>query len=638
MRARALTVAFVVGLTTGLVTTFGPPAGADHLLPPGPHSSNTETTEAGLALGAGTWAHISNFPANPGTDLKFFRDNREIFASSGTLGTGDEGHVGQRITKLTTGQGSVVNPTWWADHASANCVAPSTGVTGLQHDAAVAGAFRRTSRPTSIPGAESLDIQLLIDTTDSTTGRCHDTAGGGLEIIDITNPANPRELHLTRHRGTTHTATVDATRPYIVYSDSSDFSGNNTIDVVDVRSCLNLGSATLADKRAACRPLVYRLKMVDEWTYQRNFYNGGGAIDPTFGSAACHDITAIGTRLYCAGIRATLILDVANLTDPATGNVRGTPLACPLIAGTNTAAMVSNCAGTGGPANTIDAGAFEFLGTVNHAGIDCTMPPAPRNTNCNSNLLVASTEDVSISHEAEPTPDGNVMFVTDERGGGVVPPGASCVTGGDNPIGNGGIHAYDISGATPGRPAVPNFPHMLQPNGAKATFIGNAIAPAPTFCDVHVIQHVPGEQRLVAAYYSQGVKIVDYWIHDQGNSDPSDDRLSFRETSCFLLPGANTWTAEHFKVVSNGDGTRTYFIMASDIQRGIDVYTFRHTPNPIGSAAPGTITNCLPTVAAGGIGTANLAAGGATAWLLLFALAALPPVVLFAPRRRRSRS
>lgn len=627
MRTRSITAVSVFALAFGVVAVQ--PAAADHLAPPGPHSSNTETTEAGLALGAGTWAHISNFPPNPSTDLKFFRENREIYASSGTLGQGDEQHVGQRITQLTTGQGAVVNPTWIADHASANCPTGSTSVTGLQHDAAFAGAFRRTSRPTSIPGTESLDIQLLIDTTDATS-RCHDTPGGGLEIIDITNVANPRELHLTRHRGTSHTTTVDATRPYIVYSDSSDFNGNNSLDVVDVRTCLNLGNMSLADKRTACRPLVYRLGFLDPaWTYQRNFHNGSGAIDPgpppNAGPAACHDITAVGTRLYCAGLRATMILDVANLTDPATGNVRGTPLTCTLVAGTTTAAMVSNC--TGGPANSIDAGAFDFLGTVNHAGLDCTMAPAPRNGQCNSNLLRRSDEDVAISHEADPSPNGQVMFVTDERGGGVVPPGASCSPGPDNPYGNGGIHAFDISGAAPGRDPANNFPYMLTPGGAKAVFIGSSIAPAPTFCDVHVIQQIPGEQRFVAAYYSQGVKIVDYWIN-------ANNRLTFRETSCFLLPGANTWTAESFKVVQNGDGTRTYSIMASDIQRGIDVYSFRHTPNPVGSAAPGTITNCLPTVAAGGISTDSIATGGANAWLLLFGLVALPPVALFSQRRR----
>jgi hypothetical protein len=100
MRTRSIAALFVFALATGVVAV--PPAAADHLPPPGPHSANTETMEAGLALGMGTWAHISNFPANPSTDLKFFRENREIYASSGTLGQGDEQHVGQRITQLTT--------------------------------------------------------------------------------------------------------------------------------------------------------------------------------------------------------------------------------------------------------------------------------------------------------------------------------------------------------------------------------------------------------------------------------------------------------------------------------------------------------------------------------------------------------
>jgi hypothetical protein len=103
--------------------------------------------------------------------------------------------------------------------------------------------------------------------------------------------------------------------------------------------------------------------------------------------------------------------------------------------------------------------------------------------------------------------------------------------------------------------------------------------PAETFCDIHVIEHVPGEQRFIAAYYSQGVKIVDYFVDAQGN-------VEYRERSSFTLPNANTWAAEDFKIVDNPDGTRTYFIATDDIHRGIDIVSWRGTPNPTGAQAP----------------------------------------------------
>jgi hypothetical protein len=623
MRTRSLSLIFAVALAAGLTTTLAAPAGADHKAPPGPFSANTETSgHVGLTFGTGTWTHISNFPANPGSDFALFRRNRELYASSGTLGQGDVQHVGQRITQLTTNQGTVVNPTWIADHPSASCATSNpSGTLGLQHDAAAAGAFRRTSRPTSIPGVATLDTQLIIDTTDA-TGRCHDSGGGGLELIDITNINLPKEIHLTRHAGTSHTVTVDATRPYIVYNSNSSGSGQNWLDVLDVRPCLNLGNISLAAKRAACRPKPYRINFQPAWTYQRNFHNGSGAIDPSSGSAACHDITAIGTRLYCGGLKASLILDVANITD-ANGNIRGTQLNCAIIDNA-TAADVTNCSGVPAISDADAIQGVQFLGTRNHAGIDCTMAPIPRNQGCNSNLVVPVDQDIAISHEFDPTHDARVAFATDERGGGALPPGASCTPEGPTEFSNGGIHALDISGATPGRDPADNFPYMLTPSGARAVFIGAVRVPAADFCTVHMIEHAHDEQRLFVAYYSQGVKVVDYFFHDQGTPDPSDDRFSFRETANLVLPNANTWVAHPFKTVNNPNGTRTYFLFAGDIERGIDVYSYTNTPNPIGAPPPAQTT-------------ATVQAGSLSPGLLLLGLAALPAAAVLR-RRRRSRA
>jgi hypothetical protein len=110
-------------------------------------------------------------------------------------------------------------------------------------------------------------------------------------------------------------------------------------------------------------------------------------------------------------------------------------------------------------------------------------------------------------------------------------------------------------------------------------YISDAVVPAETFCDIHVIEQVPGEQRFIAAYYSQGTKIVDYFVDAQGH-------VQFRETSSFTLPNANTWAAEDFKIVDNADGTRTYYIAADDIHRGIDVFSWTGRPNPVGAQPP----------------------------------------------------
>jgi hypothetical protein len=570
------------------------PAFADHTNPRTPLAPTTGPIAGGLERGEGTWRHIANFPGlasealtGGGTDLEFFSPagTNDVYGAFGTLGQDDAGSIGQRIVQLT--RGGAVAPRWVADHGSAHCTTTNpAGTLGLQHDSQIATQGR---------------VRLLTDTTDA-TGRCHDPGGGGIEIIDVSRIGEtifePREVHLVRLAGFSHTHTVDGRRPWLIYNSSSDFSGGNWIDVLDIRSCFGSLNWSLGTRRDACRPAVYRIPFQPEWTQQRD--QNTGQLEP--GSAACHDITFANDRLYCAGLNATLIIDVAQLVDSA-GNVKGTPFACPVVDGTRTGAKVTDC-GAMGSSRTEQATGWRFLGTFNHPGRDCG-PPGTDVRNCNSNNQVRSDDGVSVSHEADPTADGRLMFVTDERGGGVVPPGSSCTPGIDNPYGNGGAHAFDISD-----PA--NIRYANGPDGRKAVYISDAVVPAATFCDIHVIEQIPGEQRFIAAYYSQGIKLVDWFVDPQG-------AVQFREVASLTLPNANTWAAEDFKITHNADGTRTYFIAADDIHRGIDVVSWTGRPNPVGAPPPPSSTAAE---------TMNMA-------LVAAAVLLLPAAAAFGRRRRR---
>jgi hypothetical protein len=557
MFKRPIAVFFTSLMVALLVASVAGPATADHTDPRTELSSTSGAMPAGGAIvrGGGTWTHIKNFPANPGTDLDFFHKRGDLYASSGTLGQGNRQNVGQRFIRLLND--GKVQPTWVADHGSASCAPTNpSGTTGLQHDIVVTPKRR---------------AQIAIDATDATS-RCHDPSGGGLELIDVTRlhdpNFDPREIHLTRHAGTSHTVSVDATRPWIVYNSTSDFAGRPWIDVLNIRSCLGLGGKSLSGKRASCRPKVYRIPFRPTWSLQHD--EQGDLIAGT--DAACHDITTRPGKIYCAGLNATLIFDVRNLTRP-NGNIRGGALPCKLVNGTNTGSKVTDCSATDPtPDDPMPkAKGWRFLGTVHHPGRDNGVSDngsgTPNRTTGNLNLVVPSRKGVSVSHEVDPTPDGDWMFVTDERGGGVVPAGASCQPGLDNPYGNGGIHVYDIRDPS-------NIRYAKLRNGSKAVWISDAVVPAPTFCTVHVIEQVRDENRIIAAYYSQGIKIVDYFIDNR-------DRWTFFEVSSLTLPGANTWAAEPFKIVNNKNGTRTYYFMASDIERGIDIYSWTgHTNFP----------------------------------------------------------
>lgn len=587
---RSLVLSSVAAASAVLV--LAAPAVADHTHPRTPLAPTAGTIDQGLVRGEGTWRHIANFHGGAnnaltggGTDLEFFTPagTSDIYGAFGTLGQDDALSVGQRIVQLT--RNGAVAPRWVADHGSAHCTVQNTSVTGLQHDSQVAAVG---------------NVRLLTDTTDA-SGRCHDPGGGGIEIVDTTGIANPafapREVHLVRFAGFSHTHTVDVQRPWIVYNSSSDFEGRNWIDVMDMRSCFGTTSWSLARRRAECRPVVSRIALQPSWTQQRD--QNTGQLEP--GSATCHDITYDRGRLYCAAVNATLILDVSGLVD-GRGRVRGTPLPCTTTAGTRTAAMVTDC-GTMGPERMERATGWRFLGTFNHPGRDCG-PPGTDVRNCNSNNQVRSDEGVSVSHEADPTPDRRLMFVTDERGGGVVPPGSTCTPGIDNPYGNGGAHAFNIS-----NPA--NIRYATTSMGSKAVYISDAVVPAATFCDIHVIEHIPGEQRFIAAYYTQGIKIVDYSVGAGGNVD-------YREVASFTLPNANTWAAEDFKIVNNKDGTRTYFMAADDIHRGIDVVSWTGRPHRGGPVV---------STSSSGVATGNLG-------LLAVALIVLPAAAVVGRRRR----
>lgn len=588
---RACTLSLVVVLLTlGSVA----PASADHTDPRTPQSAIDQTPPPeGVTSGEGTWEYLFGLPPNPGTDLELFKLARRLFISAGTLGGAPEQHVGQRLVRLTTRTGAV-KPKWIADHGSAKCPTNASAATGLQHDPSI---------------AKRNGVRLLIDTTDSAgpEGRCHDPGGGGLELIDVSKlykpKFEPREIHLTRHSGTSHNATVDATRPWIIYNSASTFSNTAQaqIDVLDIRSCLKKGQ-TLEQRRASCRPKVFRMQFEPGWTTN---VNGEG--EPIEGyDSACHDIYATPGRIYCAGLSGTAIFDVRNIADPRTGAVRGAPLPCEVIDGTNTGAKVTDCniAPPEEGESIPQATGWKFLGSVNHPGRDCGTGPEPPNpTNCNNNLVVPSREGVAVSHESVPTPDRKYMFVTDERGGGIVPGGASCAPEEENPYGNGGVHMFDISDPN-------NIEYAMTPDDQKAVFIGSVQVPQTTFCTAHRMELIPGEQRFVISWYTQGTKIVDYFFDANG-------RVVFKEVASYVPEGANQWAVQPFKIKRNADGTRTYNFVASDIARGIEVFSWTGPPNPKGTPPPAEL------ISVAGATKTEAVPGLPWVWLLLVAAASV---------------
>lgn len=622
------------------------------------------------------WELITSFATgNPHTDLDYFTQGGEMFAVAGTLAVGPNGG-GQTIVQLT--EGGDVAPSFVASHPSAACISDPSAALGLQHDVE-ATPKGDVLLNTDNPFADRRDAQLIIDATDA-GGRCHDggllgvsgVPQGGLEIVDITDVTMPVEIGLTSHIGEAHTVNIDPKRPHIAFSvtsdavtvapDADDVDGDGDtaelvrqnevagssdaldldgFEVVDLSSCMDFPTGTsVDDKRAACQPEVYRYRYPD-----LDMVLGHTNTGSVYG---CHELEIYpDDRLTCGSGSAMIMLDLSGAFDDngtpddfSDDRPRGTPLPCSTRSSTSTgpfttgATIVDCVVGEGGADLSVPgwlaAGApslegVEWLGSAIHMGRESTDGAA--------DPAFPSTEDIDFDHEAELTHSGEFVLATDERGGGVLPPGASCAPGVDNPTGNGGIHAYRVDALSTSRPAGPDEAfqaYARTPDGEKAIHRAEIhTQPQATECTAHVFHQVPGQNRIFMAWYSQGTQVVDYIEHADGS-------FEFVPVAYFIPENANTWTSAVFSFEENPDGTFTYYGATGDFALGngrsaIDIYSVTlpppasageapapaPEPEPAPEPAPEAQPDPLPATGGGSAGLssllmlAGLTAGGA---------------------------
>ena len=169
-----------------------------------------------------------------------------------------------------------------------------------------------------------------------------------------------------------------------------------------------------------------------------------------------------------------------------------------------------------------------YLGTIYHQGRGAGSPSDP---------AFDSTEDIDFNHEAERTASGNLLLATDERGGGVLPPGAACSPASDLVAGNGGIHAYRFDALRTDPPDSPDEAfeaYARTPEGDKAIYRAPIRTQAqPNLCTAHVFHQIPGQNRIFMGWYAQGTQVVDFVERPNGT-------VEFREAGYFIPANANT--------------------------------------------------------------------------------------------------
>lgn len=205
---------------------------------------------------------------------------------------------------------------------------------------------------------------------------------------------------------------------------------------------------------------------------------------------------------------------------------------------------------------------------------------------------LSNPDNIELSHQADVTPDGKVLVVNDERGGGL--DNTECNTDPNGVIG--AIHFYALG-------AIKGVPQSKGASPAAPKKLGIYINPNPTLaadplqaainllprlergCTSHVFRIggngstsagpiAPGfdgvsrlgQRELVEAWYGAGVWNINFAGPSRNDDGQVEDpRSTWGNTLGWnVMPGADTWSAKEYK----GN------IFAGDILRGFDVYTF----------------------------------------------------------------
>jgi hypothetical protein len=378
--------------------------------------------------------------------------------------------------------------------------------------------------------------------------------------------------------GGVHNSTINPRGTWMALSNTSDWS----VDVVDLRPVTtgedrtNLRGGDLA---AQGRFPVHRYRLID--ASRRTPERCETRTQPP-GPVTCivmrtaqgapatnlwrpHDVffSRDGRTMFVAALNATWIVDVSNvLSGSCTPNAHSAGAVCPPV-NVRTIAIIPNA-----DPNSSDP-----------------------------------SHQIELSHQADITPDGKILVVGDEKGGGLS--NTDCNT---QPLGRiGALHFFalgEIEGVARSKGASPSNPKklgvwvypnpMVGPDAVQeandAANLRRAASGQPRTergCTVHVfriggngtsspgpiapgfdgVSRLPGRQ-LTAAHYGAGAWWVDF---SKPPRDPLDEdpRTTWGSTLGWnVMPSADTWSAKEYK----GN------IYAGDMTRGFDVFALDRRP------------------------------------------------------------
>jgi hypothetical protein len=278
-----------------------------------------------------------------------------------------------------------------------------------------------------------------------------------------------------------------------------------------------------------------------------------------FIDGGAHNSTLIGSVVYVSNPsrRAMDILDVSNPARPQMikriaeeAGCQTSPYPCQVIAPGEREWRPHDITALSMP----DKGHRLYIGAIESTYIlDVNDPHKVRAVSKIPNGdYTASYANIYISHQADPSPDGRLLVVSDERGGGLL----------ETQCPGGGLHVYDITSEAK--------PKKLGVYFANDKRSGN--------CTAHNFRFLPDRNVVVSGWYTAGSWVIDMsgppldptTEFDNSAEKPGQKTTWGRTLGYAVMTGADTWAAKSPGLTADG----RLFMFTDDMARGMDTLEY----------------------------------------------------------------
>ncbi|HUQ40118.1 MAG TPA: hypothetical protein VM030_08160 [Acidimicrobiales bacterium] len=439
------------------------------------------------------------------------------------------GRLSRRFRRVVTGLSLVVAVVTLGLSPAPGRAAPSGAFSAMTHVANI-------RYPLGKVGDKGTDLELT-----TIAGRDYafaGTYGGGLHVIDVTDPRHPDEVAFYSCSASQGDVQVfrRAGRSFITYTADNGFTRSAS------GQCYTDAKVPAGER--------YGTFIIDVTVPARPRAVGWVAVPAGSHNQSVHPS---GRWMYNSNsdlenpVGVIEVIDLAELREPEVVSE------LPLQTGLSSHDITFS-----------DDGTRAYVAAVTHTLVlDTTDPGRP--------VVIGRIIDpaVNIHHQADPITlqekglgIRRMLVVTDELAG--AEGNAFCP--------GGGLHVYDITGGLERAPVKVGFfaiPEVRRTDGPLDR------------CTAHVLRMYPQQRLMTIAWYAAGVRVIDLSGLvgvSVGGPKAGPVAQGMREVGYFRFPDSEVWAAKTNRIAADG----SFYLYANDLRRGFDV--FRYLP---GRSLPG---------------------------------------------------